>query len=426
MNVRRVALDALIDITERGAYANLRLKALPEAFTLQERKRVSALVYTALDHLLYIDWLLQSFISGSQKPPIRGILRLGVSELLYFHTPVHAVVSEYVSLTRAIGKPALTGFVNAVLRNVGRAVASGELPALPSDPCERLSIQFSYPRWLVSEWIAQYGEAFTTALLSAQPSGVGVRAQYPFRSDELLAALPVAATRGRLDENCLILNEGFDVTALPEYQSGRMTVQGQSAMLACRALGDCTGKRVLDACAAPGGKSAYLASLWKNDLQLTCMELHPHRKELLDKTLARLHVDAVTLCQDASEPVAAFNGAFDAVLLDAPCSGLGLLNDKPDIRYAKTDGDLASLAAIQRVLLDVCSGYVAPGGVLLYATCTISRRENEENVQTFLAGHAEFFLEAMPVPLENNGMMQLFPHLHGTDGFFIARMKRCI
>ena len=204
-----------------------------------------------------------------------------------------------------------------------------------------------------------------------------------------------------------------------------MTVQSESAMLVCRALGDCRDKRVLDACAAPGGKAAYIASLCENRVSLVCMELHEHRKALLDSTLQRLHVQADTLLHDATEPVPAFIGAFDAVLLDAPCSGLGLTGDKPDIRYGKHDADVTALAALQQTLLCQCANYVRPGGVLVYATCTISRRENEDNVARFLETHAAFALDPLPLPLSNDGTLQLFPHVHGTDGFYIARMLRC-
>ena len=424
MNVRRIALHALMDITDKGAYANLRLKSLPDTLTAEERKRICALVYTALDHQIYIDWLLTHYVSGRQKPVIRAILRLSVTELLYFHTPAHAVVSEYVALTRDVGKAAMTGFVNGVLRSVDRA--RDALPPLPDDPVDRLSIQFSYPKWIVSEWVHAYGAQFTQSLLCAPAIGTSVRAQYPSTTEELAAVLPVPVTPGAYDPNCLLLKEGVDVTALACYRDGGMTVQGQSAMLCCRALGDCTGKTVLDACAAPGGKSAYLSSLCHNDVSITAMELHPHRLELMNKTFARLHVPARTLCQDATHSVDAFLGAFDAVLLDAPCSGLGMLNEKPDIRYAKSNEDIVALSELQRTLLETCANYVAQNGVLLYATCTISKRENEENVRAFLSNHPEFELESMPLPIPNDGMLQLFPHVHGTDGFFMARLRKCI
>ena len=424
MNTRRQALDALCDITDRGAYANLRVKQIGATLPEREANMAAALVYHTLDHLLTIDFYLSHFVKGSQKPIIRGILRLGVCELLYLSTPAHAAVSESVALTKEVGKAGLSGFVNAVLRNIDRS--RDALPPFPEEPTARLSIQYSYPAWIVREWVERFGLAEAESLLSHPSSHLEVRAQYPFTREELQDALPVPSTVNKLDENSLSLSSGFDLAAHPLFLEGKFSVMGESAMLACRALGDMTGKRVLDACSAPGGKSAYLYSLAKNDIALTCFELYPHRKELLDKTLARLHVSAETFCKSAAEYDPAYEAAFDAVLIDAPCSGLGLLGDKPDIRYSKSDADVVSLVAIQKEILSVCARYVKPGGLLVYATCTISARENEEQIRVFLEANRAFTLEEIPIPAENEGQMQLLPHVHGTDGFYIVRMRRCI
>lgn len=424
MSARRKAYDALCDVTERGAYANLRVKQLFRDLPEREAKYAAALVYTSLDHLLTIDYYLSFYVKGGVKPAVRGVLRMGVCELLYMSTPAHAAVNESVDLVREIGKGALSGFVNGVLRSVSRGKDS--LPALPSEPLKRLSVQYSYPEWIVSEWLFAYGEAQTESLLSANPAPLEVRAQYPYTADGLIASLPVGCSRNRWDENSLVLKHGFDFTSSPLFTDGKFTVMSQGAMLVCRALGNMMGKRVLDACAAPGGKSAYLFSLCRGDVSLTCLEKHPHRKELLDKTLLRLHTIAETRLFDATEFDPAYEGAFDAVLVDAPCSGLGLLSDKPDVRYSKTDSDVVSLAALQKEILSVCCRYVRPGGLLVYATCTISNRENEHQAETFLADHADFSSERMPLPIENSGMLQLLPCIHGTDGFFIARMRKCI
>ncbi len=423
MNARKQALEALTDITDRGAYANLRIKQLTSSLPEREAKQAAALVYHTLDHLLTIDFYLSHFVKGRQKPVVRGVLRLGVCQLLFLSTPAHAAVSESVALVREAGKPALTGFMNAVLRNIDRS--RNNLPPFPSGPVKRLSVQYSYPEWIVSEWVLRFGETETETLLSLPPSPTEVRAQYPFTAAELQNALPVESAVNRWDHNSLSLSGGFDVASSPLFLDGKFTVMGESAMLACRALGDMTGKRVLDACAAPGGKSAYLASLTKNEIELTCFELHPHRKELLDKTLARLHAAADTRVKDAAEFDPALEASFDGVLIDAPCSGLGLLADKPDIRYSKSDADITALVEIQSRILETCSGYVKPGGVLVYATCTISRRENEDQIDAFLRTHNEFILEQIPIPIDNGGQIQLLPHIHGTDGFFIARMKKC-
>jgi len=423
LNSRKCALEALCDITDRGAYANLRVKQLHGILPEREAKMAAALVYHTLDHLLTIDYYLSHFVQGSQKPAIRGILRLGVCELLFLSTPPHAAVSESVSLTREVGKPALSGFVNAVLRNIDRS--RNALPPLPDEPVLRLSVQYSYPEWIVADWLSVYGESQTEALLSHPESPMELRPQYPCTVRELQAALLVPSTVNDWDENSIRLSGGFDIASFPPFLEGKCTVMGESAMLACRALGDLAGKRVLDACAAPGGKSAYLASLAKGDIQLTCFELHPHRKELLDKTLFRLHVAADTQERDAAVFDPAFESTFDAVLVDAPCSGLGLLSDKPDIRYSKSDADVAALVKIQRSILETCARYVKPEGILLYATCTISRRENERQIEWFLSSHTEFQLERLPLAIENEGILQLLPHVHHTDGFFLARMRRC-
>jgi 16S rRNA (cytosine967-C5)-methyltransferase len=424
LNTRRQALDALCDITDRGAYANLRVKQLHVSLPEREAKMAAALVYHTLDHLLTIDYYLAHFVKGTQKPIIRGILRLGVCELLFLSTPAHAAVSESVALTKEVGKSALAGFVNAVMRNIDRS--RDALPPFPIEPISRLSIQYSYPVWIVREWIDRFGAEQAEALLSCPASALEVRAQYPFTREELQRSLPVSSKVNQLDENSLSLEAGFDLAAHSLFAEGKFTVMGESAMLACRALGEMRGKSVLDACSAPGGKSAYLAHLAKNNIQLTCFELYPHRKELLDKTLTRLHVSAETFVKSAAEFDPAYESAFDGVLIDAPCSGLGLLGDKPDIRYSKSDADVAALVAIQRDILDVCARYVKSGGVLVYATCTISLRENEEQVQRFLEKNTAFSLEQIPIPVENAGQIQLLPHVHHTDGFFMARMRRCI
>lgn len=421
MNVRRLALAVLTDVTDGGAYANLRLKQAQAGLPEADARFLAALVYGTLERLLYLDHVLAAYAPGRAKKAVRGILRLGACELLFLRTPPHAAVSEYVSLCRALGKGGAAGFVNAVLRRVDRE--RGTPPPLPAALDERLSIRYSHPLWLVRMWLEELGREETERLLACPPLPQCVRAQYPETPEGLLASLPCPAERGRMDANCLRLARGLDVTASEAFAAGRMTVQGEGAMLACRALGDCRGLSVLDACAAPGGKSAYIASLAQNDVALTCFELHEHRVALLERTLERLHVAARIERRDAAVFDPAYADAFDAVLVDAPCSGLGLLAGKPDLRYRAAEDDVASLAAVQAAILDACARYVRPGGVLVYATCTVSRRENGEQTAAFLARHADFAPDALP--FAQGHALQLLPHVHGTEGFFMARMRRC-
>ncbi len=430
MSVRRVALEALLDITDKGAYANLRLKKAQSGLSGQDARWVAAVVYETLDHMLYIDYVLAQYVKGTQKPAIRGILRMGACELLFLRTPTAAAVNESVRLVKEIGKAPLAGFVNGALRALARNLNTP--PPLPADAARRLSIQYSWPLWLVEEWLDRFGEAETEALISAPPPPMTLRPQPPYTAKELASELDrrnMPYTTGELDPNCLKLARGYDVAQDTLFEGGRIAVQSESSMLVCRACGVKPSMRVLDACAAPGGKSAYLYALC-GEIDLTAWELHEHRKELLDRTLDRLHVKALTGVHDAAEPVPECQDMFDVVLIDAPCSGLGVASGKPDVRYSKSPEAIEELAQAQRRILDACAAYVRPGGVLVYASCTISCRENEEQVLSFLSRRPEFSLDDLTpylppaLPGLKGGMMQLLPHRDHTEGFFIARMMR--
>ena len=258
-------------------------------------------------------------------------------------------------------------------------------------------------------------ETETEALLQHPPFGTVVRAQHPYTTEELIKALPVGCVRCSLDPNGLRLTEGFDLAHDPLFAAGRFTVQGEGAMLICRALGDVRNKSVLDACAAPGGKSAYIASLSENTAKITAWELHPHRRDLTEKTFSRLGVTAKTECRDAAVFDPAYEYAFDAVLLDVPCSGFGLLSEKPDVRLHKDETAVKALTATQDAILSACCRYVKPHGMLVYATCTISKRENGDRVRAFLSKQPDFTLEEE---------RQLLPTRDGTDGFYYARLRR--
>ena len=412
LNVRRAALETLVRILEDGAYANLALKEAASSVNPKDVPYLSALVNETIARASYLDYIFAHFCRR-QKRAVRNLLRMAGTELLFLDTPAHAAIDESVKLCRSIGKKDSCSLVNAVLRRLDRE--RDALPPLPDTPVERLSVLYGVPAFLVAEWIDAYGETEAEALLSHGPLGTVVRAQYPCTTDELRAALPVPSVTCSHDPNGLRLSEGFDLAHDPLFTSGKFAVQGEGAMLICRALGDVHGKAVLDACAAPGGKSAYLASLSENTAKITAWELHPHRKELMDLTFSRLGVSAVTDCRDAAVFDPTFYDAFDAVLLDVPCSGFGLLSEKPDIRLHKDENAVTALTEAQDAILSACCRYVKPGGVLVYATCTISRRENEARVRAFLSAHTDYALEEE---------RQLLPTRDGTDGFYYARMKR--
>lgn len=408
---RREALLALVDILEEGAYSNLRLQSLK--CTPEERPFASALVYTAIEHVGWTDYMLSHYVKR-QKRVVRNILRLGVCELFFMDTAPYAAVNAWVQLTRDMGKAPSASLVNGVLRRMLREKDS--LPPLPRDPVERLSIAYNMPAFILKEWVGRFGIEKAETMLRPQPPVLEVRGQYPTTTEELLTLFP-EGKRGTVCPDCVLLPTGTLTPTSPLFTEGKLTFQGEGAMAICEYMGDMAGKRVLDGCAAPGGKSAYLWSLTHGDIDLTCWELHPHRMELMKKTFRRLHVTAHCEQQDATVLREGYAEQFDGVLLDVPCSGLGLRLTKPDIGFNKTEENVIELVETQKKILSTCCRYVKPQGVLVYSTCTLSYRENEGQVKDFLSTHSEFILEAE---------RQLLPPEEGLGGFYMARMRRCM
>ncbi len=434
MNADRTALEIFLRITEEDAYANLALKDGLRGADRASAARITALVYTALEHMSYCDYMLSAFAKGRVQPKVRGILRLFSTELFFMQTPDHAVCSRAVALTKQIGKAPLSGYVNGVMRSLSRAVHEGSLPELPADAAERLCVLTGCPDFMVREYIADYGEDFTSDMLTNRAAGIGLRPVYPHTPEELeahLALLGVPFHRSALVPGAFTAERFPGLAEDALFKAGAFTVQSESAMLACKCLGVRPGMRVLDACAAPGGKTAFIADLMERTGSITAFELHPHRAELIRETLARLGaVKADIKVRDATVFDPQYESAFDAVLVDAPCSGLGG-GSKPEAVFRRTDSGIDALAELQYAILSACARCVRPGGALVYSTCTLSRREDERVIERFTDEHAGFTLvplgEFLPEGLRgrgDKGRIRLFPHVDGTEGFFIAKLER--
>ena len=434
MTGERACLNILLKVTKEDAYLNLALKEGLKGVDSKDKPRLTALVYNTVEHIGYCDFLITHYAKGRLHSQIRGILRMAVAELLFMNTPDYAVCSKAVKLTAEIGKAGLKGYVNGVLRAVARDHENDSLPALPSDFVKRMSITSSYPEFLVAEYAKTYGEAFTEEMLTASVKGISVRPVQPFTADELETLL---ASRGLTPKKSRIVDGAFVIDRLggaldedTDFHDGRFTVQSEGAMLAVRCLDPKEGMTVLDACAAPGGKTSYMLDLMNNKGDMTAWELHPHRAELTEKTLKRLGRELKCTVRDSSVYDYFFADRFDRVLLDVPCSGLGA-GSKPDARFRRTEDDVKRLSRIQRSILDTCSKYVKVGGILVYSTCTVSKAENEDVIKAFIDNNRGF--ELMPVSGSisedikkrgENGMLQLFPNTDGVDGFFIAKLRR--
>lgn len=436
-SIRKQAYEVLNRVMREGAYSNLALKDALEHAERGEAAQVTALVYGTIEHCSFADWLIAAYTKGRIHGSVRIVLQMGITELFYMKAPDHAVCSESVKLVRSIGKGNLSGYVNGVLRSIARDKAADKLPQLPDDPTERLNILYGVPKFAAAEYVREYGLEFAEDMLASRVHNFTVRAQYPFTTEQLCAELDglgVEYRRGQYAEDAVIITKGgeFDIRRHALFSEGKITIQSESAMLCCLACNAAPGMRILDVCAAPGGKTAYLASLMKNDGQIIAGEVHPHRVKLTEATLKRLGVRiAECICADATEFEPAFENGFDVVLVDAPCSGMGG-GTKPDAYLNRTEESVSELAALQQKILETCCRYVKTGGRLVYSTCTVSNCENSDNFRSFLRRHTEFAATAPFDGAESvvkngeirrrsaEGMLQLFPNVDGMDGFFIA------
>ncbi len=431
MNARLTALDTLSGVLKHKAYLNLELKqVLHSGMSVEDRRFITALVSTTLENLYRIDYVLTQFVTAKRvHKVIQNILRLGVCQLLYFESvPESAAVNESVKLVQAKGKQQLKGFVNATLRNIAQNLGKIEYPKASEDFIEYLHVMYSYPKWLCEKYVAEYGKEQAEMMLSyrGNSSLTCVRQNRQRQIEPLTQFEP-----GYYCEDAYYIKHAADIENMPLFKKGYITVQGEASMVCVRAAGIERNHRVLDVCAAPGGKSLYAAQL-AADGKVVALDLHEHRVKLIEANVERLGITNIQMAvADATQYCVDYEEQFDVVLVDAPCSALGLLYRKPDIKLFKVAEDIAALVPMQQAILENCSRYVKAGGTLLYSTCTIDRCENEEVVESFLKGHTEFRLDEMKNELpkalmsrEKGGMLQLFPHIDKIDGFFMARMKK--
>lgn len=441
LNARRLALDVLADVREKGAYASLALGERLRAAHLspEDRRLATGLAYGTLENQLQIDYALDRLMDHPTREPVqRDILRMGAYQILFLdRVPDSAAVDEAVKLTRAMGMEAACGFINAVLRNLSRGKDEIAWPDREADPMAYLSVMGSMPLWLVEKLVAAYGpdEAERVILYREEEHPVCVRPNLTRLSDAefvtLLHEKGWRAERGIAPHAWLVYGAG-DLAADADYRAGRFSIQGQSSMLAAEALEVRPGMKVLDACAAPGGKSAYLCEQMQLTGRVYAWELHEKRAQLLEGVRRRLGLDNLRISvRDALDFRPDLEGMLDGVLLDAPCAGLGVLSQKPDIKLRLKQEDIPAIVDTQGRLLDTVCRYVRPGGALVYSTCSLLPEENGDRVRAFLASHPNFALEPLPTSFPEELRerqtpfgLQLLGCRDGVEGFFIARMRR--
>jgi 16S rRNA (cytosine967-C5)-methyltransferase len=431
---RACAYAVVRRVFEDGAYADRALHGEARRHRLSPRDHALAtrLAYGVVQRRATLDHVIAQLAGRPVErlePAVLQALRLGVLQIVFLdRVPAHAAVGESVELAKRDSRGG-AGLVNAVLRRATREAPS-IVAALPEATPAEAALKHSYPPWIAELWFETLGPETARALMAAgnEPAEAALRANtLRIGRDELRERLPVASHPAEHLPEGLVLEAPFDAFASPLWEQGLFMPQSRAAMAVARALAPQPGDHVLDLCAAPGGKTTHLAALLHNEGRLVAVERHPGRAEALRRTAERMGAAVEVRTADAAEPQ---TGTYDRVLVDPPCSDLGTLAARPDVRWRKDADTPAGLAATQARILDQAAAALKPGGVLVYSTCTISPAENEDTIAAFLERHDDFSADDMPsdLPVWNHPsvprFLQTLPHRDGTDGFFVARLER--
>ena len=426
-DAREAALAVLTVCRKAEAWADGALKAEIRRSGLSGRDAALAtrITYGVLQNQALLDYDLQQFCNNwDLEPVILDILRIGACQMLFLdRIPHSAAVNSAVEMTKRHRRPRAAGMVNAVLRNLSR---NQECLTLPRE----LSVRYSHPQWLVDRYVEILGREEAETCLSSNNTPVPTtiqRNRLLVSREQLLAALEgMAVTAHPWMEDCYEISATGDLEQLPAFQRGYFQVQDAAAALVAKAAGCAPGQRVIDVCAAPGGKSFSAAMAMENKGEILAFDIHRNKLRQITAGAERLGISCIATAQaDGRTFRDELEEWADVVICDVPCSGLGIIRKKPDIRY-KDPAKLSELPAIQRAIIGNAARYVRKGGVLLYSTCTILPEENEGVTTAFLAEHPQFTREAFQLPFggAESGEITLWPHRHQTDGFYLCKLRR--
>lgn len=416
--MRYTALKILLNVLEGGSYSNLELAGGLDNLDIKDRALVTNLVYGVLQNKMRLDHIISAYSKIPLKkisPDVLNILRMGVYQALFMDKiPAYALTNESIKLVKKCRKTSAGGFVNAVLRGVLRGDKEIKYPA---DRLEYLSVYYSCPLWICRMWDKMFPEKLEDLLraMNEKPSFSARVNTLKMTVDEFISIR--GGKKSKLQKDVVIFPSGLDVKNDELFIKGCYYPQDEASAMVAELLSPKKGQRVLDLCAAPGGKTTHIAQIMDNEGEIFAFDIYEHKLDIIKETAARLGADIIhTQLGDAAVLNEKFIGSADCVLVDAPCSGLGILRRKPEIRYMKKQEDLADLAALQSTILNVAAKYVKNRGTLVYSTCTISDVENDVVTCKFLEENRGFELAQEPV--------QLLPCDNGADGFYMAKFIR--
>lgn len=444
INTREIVFDMLMAVEKEHTPSHILLSQTLSKYQYLEKKDrafISRLFRGILEYQIFLDAVIGQYSSvklNKIKPPVRALLRMSVYQMMKMdHIPDAAACDEAVKLAKRRGLKSLSGFINGVLRNIARHKDDIIYPDMQEEPVRYLSMRYALPEWAVSMWLKDYDETVIAemgkAMLNDQYTSVRVRdVSSVERLSEELEAEGICVEKGSVMNEALHLS-GYDYLGqIDAFRDGRMVVQDESAMLAAAAAGVCGGEYIIDVCAAPGGKSMHLADLLQGTGHVSARDLTAVKTAKIEENISRTGLSNVSVrVQDATVFCPEDEGHADIVMADLPCSGLGVMGRKADIKLNMTPEKIGQLAALQRDILSVVQRYVKPGGVLIYSTCTVSGEENQANMRWF-EQQFPFTLESLdrylPESVHNDqtarGWIQILPGQYGSDGFFIARFRR--
>ena len=440
---REIALMVLLEINAQKAYSNIKLnESLSRDMDTRDENLVREIVYGIIENRIYLDYIISNASKIKLKKIhsiILEILRIGIYQILYMdRIPNSAAVNESVKLAKKYGHKGTIGYVNGVLRAISRDPDKYTYID-DSNKIDYISIKYSHPKWMVARWIGEYGFEFTEALCKAnnETPSLNIRVNTLKTSkNDLISSLHnkgINLKEALYARDCLIVDQAQNITDLDEFRDGLFTIQDESSMLVAQIMNPQKGSNVLDVCSAPGGKSTHMAQIMDNKGLIISRDIYEHKIHLIDENARRLGIDIIKAeNMDALEKDENLIGKMDYILLDAPCSGLGLIRRKPEIKWNRSEDDIATLSKLQYDIIMNVKDYLRVGGVLVYSTCTIEKDENinlikrfiEENPNYSLTNIEDNFDYKAKLDTLQEGYIQLFPHIHKTDGFFIAKMFR--